>query len=76
LLWATGLRPRLELARDCGLETGKGIRVNRFLATEDPQIFALGDCAEVDGQVLPFVLPLMHQARALAATLRRHDPAP
>lgn len=69
LLWATGLRPRLELARDCGLETGKGIRVNRFLATEDPQIFALGDCAEVDGQVLPFVLPLMHQARALAATL-------
>lgn len=69
VIWATGLRPRLELARECGLGTGKGIRVNRFLATQDPHIFALGDCAEVDGQVLPFVLPLMHQARALASTL-------
>ncbi len=32
-------------------------------------IYALGDCVELKGQVMPFVMPLMHQAKALAKTL-------
>ena len=32
-------------------------------------MFALGDCAEVEGLVLPFVMPIMQAARALAKTL-------
>ncbi|HNI82155.1 MAG TPA: FAD-dependent oxidoreductase, partial [Rhodocyclaceae bacterium] len=52
-----------------GLTVGRGITVDRRLATSDPHIFALGDCAEVDGLHLPFVLPLMQQARALARSL-------
>ena len=40
-----------------------------MLATSDPDIYAIGDCAEVEGYVLPFVQPLMQQARALAASL-------
>lgn len=70
VLSAVGLRPRTGLAAEAGLAVGRGIRTDRYLASEsDPAIFALGDCAEVDGLNLPFVLPIMHAARALAATL-------
>jgi rubredoxin---NAD+ reductase len=69
VLSAIGLRPRIGLARTAGLAVARGIVVDRALATCDPRIFALGDCVEVDGAVLPYVMPLMHQARALAATL-------
>lgn len=72
---AVGLRPRTSLARAAGLEVGHGIRTDRLLATSDPDIHALGDCAEVDGQVLMYVMPLMAAARALAATLTG-DPTP
>jgi len=47
----------------------RGIVVNRRLTTSEPNVYALGDCAEVEGLVLPFVMPLMQQARALAASL-------
>ncbi|MAO11895.1 NAD(P)/FAD-dependent oxidoreductase [Marinobacter sp.] len=66
---AVGLRPRTELAKAAGLDTGRGIQVNRALETSAEDVYALGDCAEVDGQVLLYVLPLMACARALAKTL-------
>ncbi|MEP3560722.1 MAG: FAD-dependent oxidoreductase [Marinobacter sp.] len=66
---AVGLRPRVELAKAAGLNVGRGITVNRALETSAANVFSLGDCAEVDGQVLLYVLPLMASARALAKTL-------
>jgi rubredoxin---NAD+ reductase len=69
VLSAVGLRPRITLAQAAGLTTNRGIVVDRNLATSDPHIYALGDCAEVAGLVLPYVMPIMHSARALAATL-------
>ena len=69
VLSAVGLRPRTALASAAGLAVNRGIRVDRHLATSQPRIHAIGDCAEVEGLVLPFVMPIMHQARALAATL-------
>lgn len=69
ILSAIGLRPRTALAQAAGLIVERGITVDRMLATSDPDIYAIGDCAEVEGFVLPFVQPLMQQARALAATL-------
>lgn len=66
---AVGLRPRIGLAQAAGLEVGRGIMVNRALQTSAPDVYALGDCAEVDGHVLLYVLPLMACARALAKTL-------
>ncbi|MFO7992824.1 MAG: FAD-dependent oxidoreductase [Marinobacter sp.] len=66
---AVGLRPRTELAAAAGLETSRGIVVNRALETSGRDIYALGDCAEVDGYVLLYVMPLMICARALAKTL-------
>ncbi|AZT85365.1 FAD-dependent oxidoreductase [Marinobacter sp. NP-4(2019)] len=66
---AVGLRPRIGLAEAAGLEVNRGIKVNRALETSAPDIYALGDCAEVDGHVLLYVLPLMACSRALAKTL-------
>ncbi len=69
VLSAVGLRPRKELAAQAGLKTNRGIVVNRALETSAPDVYSLGDCAEVDGMVLPYVMPLMACARALAKTL-------
>ncbi len=69
VLSAIGLRPRTPLAQVAGLATNRGIVVDRKLRASAPDVYALGDCAEVEGQVLPFVMPLMNAARALAKTL-------
>jgi rubredoxin---NAD+ reductase len=69
ILSAVGLRPRVKLAEVAGIQVNRGIVVNQLLQTQDPEIFALGDCAEVQGKVLPFVMPITNAARALAATL-------
>jgi rubredoxin-NAD+ reductase len=69
VLSAVGLRPRIELAKSAGIKTGVGIEVNRELETSAPNIYAIGDCAEVEGLVLPYVMPIMQAARALAQTL-------
>lgn len=68
-LSAVGLKPRVELAKATGINVGTGIQVNRELETNIKNIFAIGDCAEVDGLVLPYVMPIMQAARALAPTL-------
>lgn len=68
-LSAIGITPETALARDAGLSVNRGIIVDKTLATSDPDIYALGDCTEVCGLTLPFVLSIMHQARALAITL-------
>lgn len=68
-LSAVGLKPRLDLAKASGIATGIGITVNRQLETSANNVFAIGDCAEVDGLVLPYVMPIMQAARALAPNL-------
>jgi len=80
LLCAVGLRPRTDLARAAGLATSRGIHVNEMGQTSDPDIFALGDCAAYASAArpdiaagaprpLPYVMPIMTAARAIAATL-------
>lgn len=66
---AIGLRPNIQLATKAKLETNLGIVCDRTLRTSAPDIYAIGDCAEVDGFVLLYVLPLMAGARALAQSL-------
>ncbi|WP_144169900.1 NAD(P)/FAD-dependent oxidoreductase [Pseudomonas sp. Kh13] len=66
---AIGLRPRTDLAAAAGLQTNRGVCVDRQLRTSHANIFALGDCAEVDGINLLYVMPLMSCVRALAQTL-------
>ena len=69
VLSAVGLRPRVALANAAGLACGRGIRVDRRLQTSAEHVYALGDCAEVDGLNLLYVMPLMAGVRALARTL-------
>lgn len=69
VLSAIGLKPRTSMAEAAGLAINRGIVVDRTLRSSDPDIFALGDCAEVEGLVLPFTSPIMHAAKALAHTL-------
>ncbi|MFM0552798.1 FAD-dependent oxidoreductase [Paraburkholderia sediminicola] len=66
---AIGLAPRTSLAAAAGLEIDQGIRTDAWCRTSAPDIYALGDCAAIDGKVQPYVLPIMHAARALARTL-------
>jgi len=68
-LSAVGLRPRLDLAKAAGITTGVGITVNRQLETSAKNVYAIGDCAEVNGLVLPYVMPIMQAARTLAPNL-------
>jgi rubredoxin-NAD+ reductase len=69
VLSAIGLRPRTALAKQAGIHVNRGIVTNRLLATSAPHVHALGDCAEVDGHTLPYVMPIMQQSRALGPTL-------
>ena len=69
IISAVGLKPELTLAHSAKLECDKGILTNAFLETSQKDIFALGDCAQIDGFVRLYVLPLMASARALAKTL-------
>jgi rubredoxin-NAD+ reductase len=69
ILSAIGLIPHTALAKTAGIKTERGIVVNRYLETSVREIYALGDCAEVEGHVLPYITPLLNCARALAKTL-------
>lgn len=69
VLSAIGLSPNVTLAKAANIEVKQGIVVNDFLETSHPHIYALGDCAEIDGVCRQYVAPLLQSARALAQTL-------
>jgi len=69
ILSALGLQANLALAKQAGLQTERGICVDRTLRSSQQGVYALGDCAQVEGLHLPFVLPLMKSSQALAKTL-------
>lgn len=69
VLSAIGVRPDVTLASQAGLEINKGIVVSPSLKASADGVFALGDCAEVHGDVKVYIQPLMLQAKALAKTL-------
>ncbi len=69
VLSAVGLKPNTKIAEEAGIHINKGIKVNQQLQTNYSNIFALGDCAEIDGLLLPYVMPLMNSARAIAKSL-------
>ena len=66
---AVGIKPNVQLAREAGLAVNGGIMVDDGLAASDPNIFALGECAEHRGCVYGLVEPANEQARILARRL-------
>ncbi|TDT41146.1 assimilatory nitrate reductase electron transfer subunit [Streptomyces sp. BK208] len=73
---ACGVRPRTGLAREAGLDVGKGVLVDDELRTSDPHIRAVGDCAEHAGRVYGLAAPALEQAGVLAGLLASDGTAP
>ena len=72
VLSAVGLRANAALASAAGIVCERGIVVDAYLQTSAAHVYALGDCAQyasAGGRVLPYVMPIMNAAKALAATL-------
>ncbi|MBI3041947.1 MAG: NAD(P)/FAD-dependent oxidoreductase [Betaproteobacteria bacterium] len=66
LLVATGILPNTELALAAGLPIGRGVRVNDRMQTPDPDIYAVGECAEHRNRVYGIVAPGLEQATVAA----------
>ena len=66
---AAGIRPNADVARQAGLEVRRGIVVNDYMETSDPDIFAVGECTEHRGETFGLVAPLFEQGKVLAATI-------
>ncbi|ARJ50552.1 nitrite reductase large subunit NirB [Staphylococcus lutrae] len=66
VVMAVGIRPVTKEARASGLEIGRGIIVNDFMQTSDPNIYAVGECAEHRSKVYGLVAPLYEQGKILA----------
>ena len=66
---AAGLEVMSELAEKAGLNVNRGISVDAQMRTNDESIFAVGDCAEVNGQIYAYIEPIRRQAESIAAAL-------
>jgi nitrite reductase (NADH) large subunit len=66
---AVGIRPNVELARTAALDVNRGILVGDDMATSDPDIYAVGECIEHNGQVFGLVAPIWDQAQVCGARL-------
>ncbi len=74
IIVSCGFKPRIELAVDAGLETGRGIKTDQTLQTNDENIYALGDVAELpNGKLYAFIKPIRHQAIWLATYLCKQE---
>ena len=71
LIAALGVKPRCELAKLAGINTNRGILVNHQMQSSDPDIFAIGECAECNGETVGLVAPVYQQAVVLAQVLTR-----
>lgn len=74
IVLACGIRPRVDAAAASGLEINRGILVDDRLATSAPRVFAVGECAEHDGQVYGIVEPIWEQCVVLADVLAGTNP--
>lgn len=66
VVMAVGIRPSTALARAAGLAVGRGIKVDDHMVTSDPDVLAVGECVEHDGNVYGLVAPLWEMCRAFA----------
>lgn len=66
VLVSAGIRSNLELAKNAGLSCNRGIVVDSALRTSAPDVYAVGDCAELDGRVIGLWLASKDQGEAVA----------
>jgi nitrite reductase (NADH) large subunit len=69
VVMAVGIKPNAGIAKDAGITVNRGIVVDPSMRSSDPDIFAVGECAEAHGQVFGLVAPLYEMASVIAAQL-------
>ncbi|TPE69970.1 nitrite reductase large subunit NirB [Halalkalibacterium halodurans] len=69
VVMAVGIRPNHEVASASGIEVNRGIVVDDYMQTSDPDVYAVGECAEHRGMVYGLVAPLWEQGKILANAL-------
>ena len=70
VVMAVGIRPETRLAVDAGLEVARGVSITpRMQTLNDPDVYAVGECVDLDGMLFGLVAPLYDQAKVLAENL-------
>jgi nitrite reductase (NADH) large subunit len=68
VLIQAGIRPTIDLAKEAGIQTNRGIIVNEFLETSEQDIYAVGDCIEYKEQIWGIIPACMEQSKIVAAS--------
>jgi nitrite reductase (NADH) large subunit len=66
IVMAAGVRPNIQLAVSAGIAVNRGIIVNDYMQTSEPNVYAVGECAEHNGTLYGLAAPLYEQGKALA----------
>ncbi|MFO0852675.1 MAG: nitrite reductase large subunit NirB [Gemmataceae bacterium] len=70
---SAGIRANSDLAKECGLAVERGIVIDDQMRTDDPAVFAVGECAQHRGMVYGLVAPIWEQTKVLAKVLTAAD---
>ncbi len=75
ILFSAGIRPRDELARQAGLDVGPrgGIAIGNECLTNDPDVYAIGECALWEGRIYGLVAPGYQMAETAAHSIIAHE---
>ncbi|WP_140487859.1 nitrate reductase [Flavobacterium sp. GSA192] len=66
IVYAIGTIPNIELAKESGIACGRGVKVNQYLQSSNPDVFAIGEIAEFDGKLFGITSAAEEQADILA----------
>ena len=69
VLIQAGINPTIDLAKNVGIKTNKGIIVNEYLETSEHDIYAVGDCIEYNNQIWGIIPACMEQSKIIAASI-------
>lgn len=76
VITAAGLKPNTTLATQAGVTVNKGIVVDQTMKTSANNVYAIGDCAEIEGRIMAYLQPAILSANVLAKQLITSDDMP
>lgn len=66
IVYTIGTIPNIELAKESGISCGRGVKVNQYLQSSNPNVFAIGEIAEFNNQLFGITSAAEEQADILA----------
>ena len=70
IVMAVGVIPNTALAKQSGIEVNRGIVVDDFMHTSCPNVYAIGECIEREGELFGMVAPVNQQVDTLVTVLK------